>query len=303
MINKRVDKRRKLQSRVPIFIVLFLSIVLLAFTISKEKDDLQMKSWLWDTSLITAKADVDEMKLFLEDKKIDTLFLQIEPSISYDHYQLFITELAEIGIAVHALDGSPYWDQTDHDRFVRWLAAYQETTEPIAQFQGIHLDIEPYLHSDWVENQEEAILAYQKSIKRMVMGAHELQLPFGVDIPFWFDTIHFNNQFGTGILSKWIIKEIDEVTIMAYRNQAHGPNGIIEIIQEEMAWADELGKRIVIALETVELPEEHTSFFDLGAKVLDKELREVHKEYGNRSSYGGFAIHHLVSWMRLDEAD
>ncbi|MFN7249466.1 MAG: amidase [Anaerobacillus sp.] len=262
-----------------------------------------MKSWLWDTSLITAKADVDEIKLFLEDKKIDTLFLQIDPGVPYDHYRLFITELAEMGIAVHALDGSPDWNQADHDRFVRWVSAYQDTTESIAQFQGIHLDIEPYLQSDWLENQEEAILTYQKSIKRMVMGAQELQLPFGVDIPFWFDEIQFNNQFGSGVLAKWIIQETDEITIMAYRNQAHGANGIIEIIQEEIAWADELGKQIVIALETVELLEAHTSFFDLGTEVLEKERRDVHKQYRNRSSYGGFAIHHLMSWMRLDEAE
>ncbi|MDE5415953.1 hypothetical protein [Alkalihalobacterium chitinilyticum] len=105
-------------------------------------------------------------------------------------------------------------------------------------------------------------------MKKEVLG-HTI----GIDIPFWFAEIECVNHFGQGILAEWVIKEVDEITVMAYRTLAEDEGGIIDIVSKEIEWANQLNKSVFIAVETVPLPEVHTIFYQKGTDRMNEQER------------------------------
>ena len=99
-----------------------------------------------------------------------------------------------------------------------WLHTYNENSTESEQFSGVHLDVEPYLNSGWSLHQAQTIESYQALIMKASEKASQLQLTLEVDMPFWFDEVQYNNQFGKGLLADWVIDHTDSVTIMAYRD-------------------------------------------------------------------------------------
>jgi len=104
-------------------------------------------------------------------------------------------------------------------------------------------------------------------------------LAFGVDIPFWFDSmneVYEPMAFVAGRpVSEWIIDIVDNVGIMDYRTVAYGADGVIAHAIDEIRYAEKKGKKIYIGLETVFLPDETIYEFGprgKGGRVLIKKL-------------------------------
>ncbi|MBU9713994.1 hypothetical protein [Evansella tamaricis] len=268
---------------------------------SEERGGIPLEStWLWDASLIESEESTEKVRNFLHENNVETVYLQVDRNISYESYRKFIKTIKELGISVHALDGTPTWGPIEHQTFIRWLTGYQQSTEMDGAFDGIHLDIEPYLRDDWEGERNDVIAVYQESILQMLEEAKHLNLSFGADIPFWFDEIEYRNGFGEGKLAHWLIDKVDNITIMAYRTESEGENGIIDIVSQEMEWANEMGKNIIIAVETVPLPEEYITFYGSAKEELEVQLGIVKERYEKDSAFSGFAIHHLFSWMEME---
>jgi hypothetical protein len=276
------------------------SLILLVIYIKlPDSKQLDFTTWLWHTELI--KSEREEIIQFIKEENITTVYLQYLPELNNQYYQNFISNMTEAGVTVYALDGSPTWanDYHEEEAFFKWFVSYQNSSLPIQQFKGIHLDVEPYLQSEWESNQADVVKKYQEMVKRGMEKSQKLEIVFGLDIPFWFDEIYFNNAFGSGSLAQWIIKTVDEITIMAYRNYANGEGGIIEISQNEIEWADIEKKQVTIAVETVPLPEIYTSFNNKSIKKMEEELNAVRNFYRKNPSFTGVAVHHLGSWREL----
>ncbi|MFK2826877.1 amidase [Bacillus sp. B190/17] len=257
-----------------------------------------MATWLWETDLI--KNDMDHTIQFIKERQIQTVYLQYHSQIQNSTYKKFIAAVNKMGVHVYALDGGSDWGMTNQEKekqFLNRFIDYQTSAQKKEQFQGIHLDVEPYLLDDWKTNQDERVLQYQSLIVRMKEAAKHMNTRLGVDIPFWYDKVLFKNENGHGILSQWVIQNVDEITVMAYRNFARGKNGIIDISTKEVEWAEQEGKRIYIAVETKELPEEHTSFYGKDIHTLSEELEIVTSHFDKRIS--GIAIHHFNSWQKF----
>ena len=77
-------------------------------------------------------------------------------------------------------------------------------------------------------------------------------------------------------LSELIIDIVDNVGIMDYRTQAYGADGTIAHAQSELRYAAEVGKRVFLGLETVELPDETDFAFSLqgsgGSRVVIEQI-------------------------------
>src|SRR5690606_14320639 len=95
-------------------------------------------------------------------------------------------------------------------------------------------------------------LAMNRKIIDLVKSAAP-DLSCGVDIPFWFDSLdeagrpRFEIEFEDTVatLAVHLIRMTDSVGIMAYRNQAVGPNSMYEISKGELATSDALrGKKV-----------------------------------------------------------
>ncbi|WP_226671796.1 amidase [Rossellomorea aquimaris] len=275
---------------------------------SKEKaagEDMAGKStWLWNTVEIIENKE--EIIGFFKTRGVDEVYLQVNPSVGAEHYHQFI-EMANLeNIHVYALDGAPKWatvnGRSSLIAFFDWLDTYQLEANESQRFTGVHLDVEPYLLSGWTSAYGKTVLNYQKMVMEAVDRSDSLQLPLGMDIPFWFDEKSYNNEFGKGNLAQWVIGKTDEVGIMAYRNNAVGPNGIIELTRNEMAYALSAGKKVKVGVETAPSAEgDFLTFQEEGEEFMLEELARVDAEYGTYSSYKGIAVHHYGSWKALSE--
>lgn len=260
-------------------------------------------TWLWNPYELVYQSS--EVLTFLQSNDVTDVFLQIDRDLPFNIYQSFIERASQQKIKIHALDGAPTWatqkGSAQYEPLINWLRNYQLSSIEDQRFAGIHTDVEPYLLSEWNTSRQKTILYYQNSVMAFQDLAQELNISYAADIPFWFDEIAFQNKtYGKGLLSNWVQANTDIVTIMAYRNFAVGPNGVIELSSEEINTGTNLGKKVIIGVETGYSEEgSHLSFYNKGQAVMDAELTKVNDAFSEFTSYHGVAIHHYGSWKVL----
>ncbi|QSF42312.1 hypothetical protein [Priestia megaterium] len=204
-------------------------------------------------------------------------------------------------ISVYALAGDPNWinETKQVDDFCNWITSYQKNSSLEEKFKGVHIDVEPYLTDNWETDRQKSIESYQNLLIK-IKRETDNTLTLGVDIPFWFDNVSYTSSlYDSGILSDWIIKNTDEITLMAYRNYADGANGINQIIKNEVLLANKLHKPIIVGVETQKLPEAHLSFYNKSPKYFKETLSKVTREYERFQSFKGFSIHTYKSYKEF----
>lgn len=256
-------------------------------------------TWLWDPWMIVN--DEEGTLAFLESKRLNKVYLQIDRNISASIYQSFIEKSSAKGMEINALDGAPEWaapkGYISQDHLMAWLSGYQEEASPQQEFSGVHLDVEPYLYSGWNSKRAATVKSYQALLLRAKNSTENLNLPLEADMPFWFDEISYNNIYGKGLLAEWVIAGTDGVTIMAYRDSAAL---ITDFVKKEIEWAGRYSKRLIVGVETGETSEGDTiSFFEEGEIYMNEQLEIVKGYYENKAGFGGTAVHHVGSWMTI----
>lgn len=292
-----------------LFISIFLSLILImpaneAFASQNTSQIRNNKysTWLWDTSQIVKSPD--KIINFLSANNVKVLYLQIDYSLKLDAYRSFINKASTKGINVYALDGSPNWTSdgasNKEKAFFEWLTKFQKSSPDKEKFKGVHLDVEPYLNSSYCTNKNKILENYESLLLNAFSDSKSLGLSLSIDIPFWFDGVEYSNRFGTGYLGEWVINNIKNVVVMAYRDTASGDNGIINAVSQELALGKKYNSNVIIAVETQKSDEgNYVSFYEEGSSLMYKELDKVYSVYKDNSSFGGFAIHNLTSWMNL----
>lgn len=256
-------------------------------------------TWLWNPWMFVE--DQASVLAFLENKNVNKVYVQIDRDIPQNMYRSFVTQAHARGIAVFALDGAPAWvapkGYTSQNLLMNWLGNYQGGSNEQARFDGIHLDVEPYLYSGWNSNRAATIKSYQALLQRAAVSSAQLNLPLEADMPFWFDEISYKNTYGSGLLAEWVIKNTDGVTLMAYRDSAPM---IIDIVKNEIAMAEKYGKNVVVGVETGVTDEGSIiTFAEEGEAYMNLQLAEVAAHYSHHVAYEGIAVHHVGSWMTL----
>ncbi|MGM0843389.1 MAG: amidase [Bacillota bacterium] len=256
-------------------------------------------TWLWDPWLIVK--DEEGTIAFLESKKLNKVYVQIDSEIPITVYQNFIESASAKGMKIYALDGAPDWvaprGYISQNILMKWLEAYQEEASSQQKFSGVHLDVEPYLYSGWNSKRGATVKSYQALLLRAKNAADKLNLPLEADMPFWFDEISYGNVYGKGLLAEWVIKNMDGVTIMAYRDSSAM---IIDIVKKEVEWAGKYFKPLVVGVETGETSEgDAISFYEEGESFMNEQLQGVKDYYRNTAGFGGTAVHHVGSWMTI----
>jgi hypothetical protein len=96
-------------------------------------------------------------------------------------------------------------------------------------------------------------------------------LSLGADIPFWFDSRNAFQELGAELdgrpVSEHLIDILDNLSIMDYRTEAYGPDGVVAHALDELTYAARRGKSVLIGLETVDLPDETQQEFASGSGV------------------------------------
>lgn len=277
-----------------IIIVLSVGVVILMDSLGKSKP-IQLATWLWDTTLIQKAPN--QVISSLKEEGIRSLYLYIDRTIPMNHYREFIRNASEEHIEVYALQGEPNWatdagEQKSSELRI-WLNDYRQAAQQKEQFAGIHLDVEPYLLTEWKTHQMQVIVHYQKLINSWKREAMVYPQGLGLDIPFWYDEVRLSQQS----LFEWVMDRVDSVTIMSYRNQVEGSNGILEITSSERNYAKATGKKLYLGVETEPSHEgEHISIDSYPA--LKQTLAEL---WGKVPEVEGISIHHFGSWSQLKE--
>ncbi len=238
---------------------------------------LRQAMWLWKTKeLVKDTAAIKVLAAFCKREAFTDLFLQLPLTAKQTQGRWRITlnrtglsrlirALHRVGVRVEALDDDPHLAlEENHDRVLASIAEvirYNREVPPEARFDGIRYDNEPYLLPGFAGTQKEPLLRqYLKLLHRARATTAKAGLTFGVDIPFWFDALdaayHPVAALEGRPFSELIIDAVDSISIMDYRTQAYGPDGIIAHAQDELRYAAKQGKQLFVGLESVVLPDE-----------------------------------------------
>jgi len=220
--------------------------------------------WVWSTEEILRSPDQQRALLdFSMRKSVGALWMQVTTgrvdSGSNPHrLRLTVTHAAkwrpliraahERGLKIEALDGDPtYADAAFHHiplAITDAVIAFNRESPPSERFDGVHFDNEPYLLPGWNDpmSRETLVsghLAVIDKIQRRVERARPLT--FGVDLPFWWDL-----EAAAQILAR-----VDAVTVMDYRNEAAGPDGLVGLAAPLLEEAARVGHADVrVGVET-----------------------------------------------------
>jgi len=261
-------------------------------------------TWIWDTTALMR--DKSKMLAFAKKQGVNVVFLHIDrKSEDFEPYRAFIEEAHELGIEVEALGGDPKWGLTDYRReiksFIGWIEDYQLAMGERAGFDGIHVDIEPYLLKQWEKDQDDVARQWMGNMEYLVKKVKKgVSIRISADLPFW---IHKIPDRDSGNVGAWMLEQFDRVVLMNYRNFSIGENGIIANALPMIREGTKAGKPVIIGLETAPTEEgEHVTFFGKDASSLHRQMQLSHFRMRWYSGYQGFAIHDYKSWVEISES-
>jgi hypothetical protein len=242
--------------------------------------------WLWGDN---PAADVVTWAVA---QGVSEIFVYVAPSVLTNGDLVRLQELRQRGdaakIKLMALGGEPSWT-TAHATALTW----QKTVVSTGLFDGVHLDVEPYLLPAWTSDLQATETAYLKLLGRMQAGS---VLRLDADVPFWFGQY----RAGSANLADEVLKRVDGVTVMSYRDTGTGPNSMLAVGQDWLARGATAGKRVRLGAETGELPDcAYCTFAEEGATKMQQELTKVDAATRRTPAFGGIAIHRYGSWRAL----
>jgi len=281
-------------------------------------DDPPRAIWAWEPDsyiMLLDEVHLAQTIAFLKQQGISTIYLYADSYLgrnllrdSPEKYHRAIAAFHEAGFRVYALLGSAYLRTQEYvlpekreaamAMFQRVLA-YNAGAEPVSRFDGINLDIEPYLMKAWKNDRATVELQYLELSRAFMKAKHEsgLSLLVGPAMPFWFDSGAAITWRGAEKpLHEHVQDVYDYVTIMDYRDKAGGKDGMIRHVANEMTYAQRIEKPVVIGVETHATSPEKVTFQEETEEELEHALEKVTRAYRKRDAFSGFAIHHLASY-------
>lgn len=285
-----------------ILAVLIGLLLLILFLPQSEKVNQNKATWLWDASLI--RSEPEEIVSFSVNHGITTIFLQIQQDVQEEEYRRFISTASREGIQVHALDGHPEWayenGREEGLKLLSWLEAYNRAASPEERFQGVQLDVEPYVLKRWDREQAQVVKEWSANMEAWVQEAERIALPLSAAVPFWLDSVPGPEGNPDGSFSRWMIKRTDSIAIMAYRDSGEQ---MYELSKEELEQADELGKSVWIGMELAHTDEgEHLTFYAKSRGEMEDEAERAASLGSEHPSFAGIAVHHYQAWVHKNMA-
>jgi hypothetical protein len=190
------------------------------------------------------------------------------------------------GIRLAALGGEPGW-ATSPDTVRAWRTRITASR----LFDGVHLDVEPYLLSAWTGNRSSVVASYLAMLDAArAAGPERLE----VDVPFWYGTIALADG---RTLADAVLPRVDAVTVMSYRDSA---DGMSSVGADMLGRAGRAGKPVRLAAETRPLADcGYCTFAQAGSRALQRALTDVDTASAKYPTYAGVAVHDFDGWRRL----
>ncbi|WP_205600688.1 S-layer homology domain-containing protein [Gracilibacillus sp. YIM 98692] len=256
-------------------------------------------TYIWEAeTLINEKEKIIQ---FAKEENINLLYTRLDLTQPFSAYSDFVAEANQAGIEIHAMGGHPSWALKEEEarmlKLVDYVKEYNNTVDKNQQFTGIHLDVEPYVTPSWAENEQEVLSQWMNNIELFVKETkRESNLEASMDLAMWFDDTKTPGHPDTPFY-QWVINQMDHTSIMAFRDQAKGSGGIIDMAQNEIDYAESTDKNMIISVEIKESKNNpHISFHEEGAAVMEEQLDIVDEELSSNAAYNGYIVHAYRYW-------
>ncbi|MFC1746670.1 hypothetical protein ACFL35_21945 [Candidatus Riflebacteria bacterium] len=271
--------------------------------------------WLWDTDRFL-HSELERRELFAFSKyppaggePVKTIYFSANLHNNPEKLAEFIKQAHSHGLKVEYLSGDSNWAYDrlkDGKGVVDAFVDFQKSLPADAQFDGMQLDVEPHDNAKWnyqnktsEENQQAwknyiELLKYSREKIRSVEKQTGKKLVLGAAIPDWFDH---------GVTDHKQVQDIlDYVAMMSYHDSGETT---LARVQEELDYANEIGKKVVVGAETLDLGEKRNNitFAEEGLIKMEDELSKITTPLKQNSSYAGLAIHYYTSYRNLSNFD
>lgn len=189
----------------------------------------------------------DRVTQLLQALPITDWYQETAVPVSQEDMEAFITFMNGENVRVYAMAGETKWGyEEDGASLISWLeeiSSYNRKAGKEKSFQGVMLDVEPYVLKKWKEDPEGHMETYVKGMKAAYRYAKERNLDVIVCIPR-----HYDDQGLTSQLEELIAEACDEVAVMNYDCGFE-----VEKIKTEALLAKKYGKKLHCILEFQEV--------------------------------------------------
>jgi len=243
-------------------------------------------TWVWE------RPDPDELMRWVRDRGVTEVFLGVRSSGVPDWVRPLVELLHGQGVRVAALGGDKAWIGNP-DPALTWQRAVVAT----GLFDGVHLDIEVWDRPDWPDIPAADVAAY---LALLGVLAADCPLPLEADIAFH---LHLVPTATRDSLQSAVMRVVDAVTVLSYRNFVTGTDSITDISASARTEAQRLSVPCRLAVETKYLGDDPVcrkqTFHGLGQAALQSAMAQVDTLMGSASSYVGIAVHDYDNWRVL----
>lgn len=249
--------------------------------------------WIWEEDsyeMLKSPTKSQDRFAFFKRQGITTLYLYADAhagrNLLVSQPQLYarlIDNLHARGMQVHALLGS--WplhteryilpeNRIPALQMVQRVLDYNQKAAPTSRFDGINLDIEPHVMDDWSSRREEYLQMFLSLSEAWMAQKRQMNqtLQIGPAIAFWLDGISVLHAGQLKPASQHLQDIYDHVVLMAYRDHAEGPDGILSHARDELDYGRKIGKRVFLGVETGPNEIRKISFNHLSQAQMDHQL-------------------------------
>lgn len=173
------------------------------------------------------------------------------------------------------------------------------SANPSARPDGVHFDVEPHTTAAWSSARVRVQSDFLDLARSLQSGASAAGLRLTLDVAFWYDEDPYRLGYRgvSARFSEHVQGLVDRVAIMDYRDTAAE---IVALADRELAYAEALGKHVVLGVETNPSAEgDHVSFSEEGAAVLTQQLSTVEARFASSAAFAGTAIHDYDGYRAL----
>lgn len=299
-------------------------LALLMFSLAGSLGATPRAVWTWEResyAMLESREEAEAAFAFLRSRRVDTIYLYADEfrgrNLIADEprrYRAFIADAHARGFRVYALLGSAYLNTeryilpSQRGRAVAMLQRvldYNAGAPRESRFDGVNLDIEPHLLDEWDDARKHGLVRHfiDVSAQWMAMKRESGQdLAIGPAMPFWFDNIAIEWRGHRKPASEHLADIYDYVALMDYRDRAGGRDGIIAHAGKEMAYAEKIGKQVVIGLELTPNELKKVTFNHRTEADLQRETTATEAAYGKSKAFGGFVFHHYRGYREWVDA-
>lgn len=189
----------------------------------------------------------DRIEELLQALPVTDWYQETAVPVSQEDMEAFIGFMKGKSVKVYAMAGETEWGyEEDGASLISWLKeidGYNRRAGTEKSFQGVMLDVEPYVLKKWKEDPAGHMETYVKGMKEAYRYAKERNLDVIICIPR-----HYDDQGLTEQLEDLIAQACDEVAVMNYDCGFE-----VEKIETEALLARKYGKSLHCILEFQEV--------------------------------------------------